>query len=84
MKLIPDLKEFLDLLISENVQYLVIGGWAYNSYAEPRFTGDLDIFVSGLPVRYISLDDLIKNKSSTGRDKDILDAKNLQKFKCKV
>ena len=46
MKLIPDLREFLELLNSENVRYLVIGGWAFNRYAEPRFTGDIDIFVA--------------------------------------
>ena len=46
MKLIPDLKEFIELLNSENVQYLVIGGWAINKYSEPRFTGDMDFFVS--------------------------------------
>lgn len=46
MMLIPDLREFLELLNSENVQYLLIGGWAYNRYAEPRMTGDIDIFVS--------------------------------------
>lgn len=46
MKLIPDLREFIELLNSENVRYLVIGGWAYNRYAEPRFTGDIDFFCS--------------------------------------
>ena len=149
MKLIQDLREFIELLNSENVQYLVIGGWAYNRYAEPRTTGDIDFFVSttsenqsnlrtvlskfgfaaslpsidrelfekkiimlgrpphridliseidgvsysqawqnrdrgtldGLDVHYISLDDLILNKSSTGRDKDALDVKNLRKYK---
>lgn len=24
----------------------MIGGWAYNRYAEPRFTGDIDFFVA--------------------------------------
>ncbi len=28
MRLIQDLREFIELLNSENVQYLVIGGWA--------------------------------------------------------
>ena len=49
MKLIPDLREFIGLLISENVRFLVIGGWAYNRYAEPRFTGDIDFFLSDDP-----------------------------------
>ena len=46
MKLIQDLREFIELLNLENVQYLVIGGWAFNRYAEPRMTGDFDFFVS--------------------------------------
>ena len=124
----------------------MIGGWAYNRYAEPRFTGDIDFFVStdtknqqqlrvalekfgfqsslpplsqplfrkkvimlgrpphridllseidgvefqecwddreeglldGLTVNFISKRLLIKNKEATGRDKDLLDAKNLK------
>lgn len=46
MKLIQDLREFIELLNSENVQYLVIGGWARNRYGTPRVTGDIDFFVS--------------------------------------
>jgi len=45
MKLIPDSREFIGLLISESVRFLVIGEWAYNRYAEPRFTGDIDFFL---------------------------------------
>ena len=44
MKLPKDFIEFLELLNSASVQYLVIGGWAYNRYAEPRMTGDMDLF----------------------------------------
>lgn len=46
MKLIKDLREFIELLNSENVRYLLIGGWALNRYVEPRFTGDIDFFVA--------------------------------------
>ena len=149
MKLIRDLREFIELLNSENVRYLVIGGWAYNRYAEPRFTGDIDFFVSSssenqtrlravliqfgfgealpqgdkslfekkivmlgrppsridllsevdglefevayknsvgdeldsIPVRFVSLADLIKNKRASGRDKDLVDVKNLEALK---
>ena len=147
MKLIQDLREFIELLNSENVPYLVIGGWAYNRYAEPRMTGDIDFFVEknpdterrlrvvlakfgfgpaippesrplferkmlmlgrppnridliteidgitfqeawsnresgpldGIPVSFISREDLIRNKQSTGREKDTLDAAVLRK-----
>ncbi|NMC64262.1 MAG: hypothetical protein GYA55_13950 [SAR324 cluster bacterium] len=148
MKLIQDLREFIELLNSENVQYLVIGGWAYNRYAEPRITGDIDFFINGsaeseilirevlekfgfgdvlppkdrslfnkkilmlgkppnridlitqidgvtfdeawknrekgeldgLPVYFISVQDLLKNKKAAGRDKDLLDIKMLNRI----
>ncbi len=148
MKLPVDFKEFIELVNSENVQYLVIGGWAVNRYAEPRFTGDIDFFfensaeteaklrrvltqfgfgdslpdaaislfekkvimlgrppnridlvteidgisfadawtnceneeVDGVKVNFISLRDLIQNKSSTGREKDEADVRILSNF----
>ncbi len=148
MKLLPDLREFIELLNSESVRFLVIGAWAVNRYAEPRFTGDIDFFVdtdadsetkirrvltrfgfgealppveqplfdkqvimlgrppsridlithidgvefsaawsrrvSGdldeLPVHFISLDDLIRNKRVAGRDKDLADLRILEKL----
>jgi hypothetical protein len=129
----------------------VIGGWAYNRYAEPRMTGDIDFFLSdsqdnelatrrvlnrfgfgevlppadsslfekkvlmlgrppnridliteisgitfdkawqnrdageldGLPVWFISLPDLIINKSSASRDKDLVDVKTLTRYASK-
>jgi predicted nucleotidyltransferase len=42
----PDFKEFLQLLGSEGVEYLLIGGYAVGYYGYPRATGDLDIWVA--------------------------------------
>lgn len=47
MKLIPDLREFIELLISKKVRFVIIGGWAFNYHATPRATGDIDFFVDG-------------------------------------
>lgn len=55
MRIIPDWKEFIELLNSESVQYLVIGGWAFNRYAEPRMTGDLDLFFASTPENQAAL-----------------------------
>lgn len=44
----PDFKEFLALLNSEKIEYLVVGGYAVSYYGYPRPTGDLDVWV---PVR---------------------------------
>lgn len=43
LELPSDFKEFLKLLRTHRVKYLVIGGWAVGYYGYPRFTNDLDI-----------------------------------------
>ena len=147
MKLPQDLKDFIELLNSHNCQYLMIGGWAFNYYADARPTGDFDFFVpisdkserdirnvlidfgfesvvpdqsvallkrekvimlgrkplridiitdidgvsfqeawdskvqanlDGVKTHIISKELLVKNKSSTGRDKDMRDVSMLQ------
>jgi hypothetical protein len=45
MKLPEDLREFIELLNEHNVEYVLIGGWAFGYHAVPRYTGDLDFFV---------------------------------------
>ena len=46
----PDFKEFLRLLNSREVQYLLIGGYAVNYYGYPRATADLDIWIATNPL----------------------------------
>jgi len=143
----PDFKEFVQLLIKNQVEYLVVGGYAVSIHGYPRYTGDLDIWVNptlknsvkvldclnefgfssleltendfikeygiiqlgyppvridimntldgvtfddcfknksiieidSLPVNFISLNDLIKNKKATARPLDIDDIENLTK-----
>jgi len=41
-----DLKDLLRAFDNHGVKYLVVGGYAYGVYAEPRATKDLDIFIS--------------------------------------
>lgn len=55
MKLIPDWREFIELLNSEGVRYLLIGGWAVNRLTIPRATGDIDFFVSPDPENEAAL-----------------------------
>ena len=45
MKIHKDLKEFIALLNSNGVEYVVVGGHAVAYHGYPRFTGDLDFFV---------------------------------------
>ena len=42
----PDFKELLSLLEKYKVRYLVVGGYAVMRYTEPRFTKDLDLWIS--------------------------------------
>jgi len=151
MTLDKDFEDFVFLLNTYKVDYMVVGGYALAFHGKPRHTGDLDIWidvsednarkmilvlsdfgmaslgmnerdflikgsitqigypplridilneidgisfneaypnkllidVEGLPVNYIGLDDLIKNKQVSGRKKDISDIQQLGKIKKK-
>jgi hypothetical protein len=41
----PDFREFIELLESHEVEYLIVGGYAVGYHGHPRFTGDLDIWL---------------------------------------
>jgi hypothetical protein len=41
----PDFKDFLRLLTSYNVRYLLVGGYAVGYHGYPRATGDMDIWI---------------------------------------
>ena len=45
----PDFKEFLQLLDSHQVEYLLIGGYAVGYYGYPRATADMDIWIALKP-----------------------------------
>jgi Nucleotidyl transferase of unknown function (DUF2204) len=45
-RLAPDFKEFLQLLRSAKIEYLLVGGYAVGHYGFPRATADLDIWVA--------------------------------------
>ena len=41
-----DLREFIHLLNTKSVKYVLVGAWALAFHGRPRYTGDLDIFVA--------------------------------------
>jgi predicted nucleotidyltransferase len=47
--MLKDLKEFIELLNSNGVEYLLVGGHAVAYHGYPRFTGDIDFFVKPSP-----------------------------------
>ena len=44
-----DFSELLKIFNDNNIQYLVVGGYALIQYAEPRYTKDLDLWISTTP-----------------------------------
>ena len=49
IRLPPDFKDFLQLLNSEGIDYLLLGGYAVAYYGYPRATADMDIWVAVAP-----------------------------------
>ncbi len=45
MNLEPDFRDFVELLNKHTVEYMVVGGYALAFHGEPRFTGDMDIWI---------------------------------------
>lgn len=151
MNLQNDLREFIALLNSRGVEYLIVGGHAVAFHGYPRFTGDIDILfrpsrenirnllaalddfgfevltslaseferpgtvvqigvppnrvdllnritgvdfdaawngrvasmLDGLPVAFIGLDEMLRNKEAAGRDKDAVDLARLREVAAK-
>lgn len=46
----PDFREFAELLASNQVEYLIVGGYALAAHGHPRYTGDLDFWLGADPV----------------------------------
>ncbi len=49
IRLPPDFREFLKLLDSYQVEYLLIGGWAVGYYGYVRPTDDIDVWIAVQP-----------------------------------
>ena len=70
-----DFSDLLRIFIEAGVRYLVVGGYAYGEYVEPRYTKDLDVWIErsgdnadrlltalrvfGAPLHDLSKDDLL-------------------------
>ena len=49
MNVEKDFRDFIASLNRHDVRYLIIGGFAYSFYAEPRYTKDIDILINNSP-----------------------------------
>ena len=50
MQLSADLREFIGLLNSSDVEYVIVGAHSLAYHGRPRYTGDLDILVRPSPA----------------------------------
>ena len=50
-----DFKEFIELLLSNKVDFLVVGAHALALHGRPRYTGDLDLWVRPEPINVTRL-----------------------------
>ena len=46
IQLAADFKDFLSLCLKHELEFMVIGGYAVVNYSRPRYTGDLDLWIS--------------------------------------
>ncbi|MBM3812736.1 MAG: hypothetical protein FJW20_14000 [Acidimicrobiia bacterium] len=60
MPLHPDWKEFLELLNSQKVDYLIVGAHARGLHGIPRYTKDLDLFVRSTPENSRKLETVLQ------------------------
>lgn len=56
-----EFKEFLRLLNSRQVEYLLIGGYAVGYYGYPRATADIDIWIAINPANANKVADVIRD-----------------------
>jgi hypothetical protein len=66
MKLTKDLREFVELLNSAKIRYLVVGGHAVALHGYPRFTGDTDFFVESSPANAKALEQVLREFGFAG------------------
>jgi len=59
MKLSKDLREFIGLLNSKGIKFIIVGGHAVAYHGHPRFTGDIDFFVECSPANAKALEQVI-------------------------
>ena len=80
MGLSKDWKEFLELLNSRGVDYVIVGAHSLALHGRPRYTGDLDILVRSTPENARLLVDLLNEfgfAESGFKEPDFLKAEQL-------
>ena len=61
MRLTKDLREFIELLNSQRVEYVLVGAYAMAYHTPPRYTDDIDILVRPSPENAARLENVIRS-----------------------
>jgi hypothetical protein len=61
MPLNKDLREFIGLLNSHGVEYVVVGGFAMAFHGVPRYTGDIDFLVRVSPANAARIEAVLRD-----------------------
>ena len=80
MGLSKDWREFLELLNSRGVDYVIVGAHSLALHGRPRYTGDLDILVGSTPANARMLIDVLNQfgfAASGFKESDFLEAGQL-------
>jgi hypothetical protein len=80
MGLSKDWREFLELLNSRDVDYVIVGAHSLALHGRPRYTGDLDILVRSTPENARILVDVLNEfgfATSGFKESDFLKAEQL-------
>jgi hypothetical protein len=56
-----DFREFIGLLNSHRVKFLIVGGYAVTFHGNPRFTADLDVWVATDPGNAARVEQVLKD-----------------------
>lgn len=82
MDLFPDFKDLLAAFAASGVRYVLVGGAAVRALEVDAGKGSEEIHaqraLDEVPVRVLSLPDLIANKRASGRARDLEDAAELE------
>lgn len=78
IELHPDFKDFLRLLNSHGVEYLVVGGYAVGYHGYPRATGDMNIWIAVNEANAAKAAKTLRDFGMSERDvtKDLFTAKD--------
>ncbi|MFN2541425.1 MAG: hypothetical protein ABR514_04550 [Chthoniobacterales bacterium] len=80
MRLSKDWREFLELLNSRGVDYVIVGAQSLAFHGRPRYTGDLDILIRPTPANARLLVDLLYDfgfAQSGLKETDFLEAEQM-------